>query len=409
VAPPTGLAAPAAVRRIDVDAPVADLDLGTARAGGAYRGLGALVERGGRPIGFITLPAAAGRVTAGALERALAPLRDAPPHPTGDGAADAPRPAGTVAVTTCDNPGPLLRCLESILAGLAPGDGVIVVENRPSGSRVPAALRDRFGDDPRIAYVEEGRPGLGRARNAGLDACTTEFIAFTDDDVVADARWSRSLFGALAREPRAAVVTGLIVPLSLETPSQVTLEEFAGFSKGFARRRFRLSEPPEDDPLFPYAAGLFGSGANIAARTRLLREMGGFDPSLGTGTPAWGGEDLELFTRTVLSGHDLVYEPAGMVWHEHPDTLRRLRRQAYGYGAGLGAALAKQVLVGPARAGLVRRIPGGVRHLFASDSRKNERKGAGYPRSLTVLELAGILAGPVGYVRSRIATRRMGG
>jgi hypothetical protein len=93
------------------------------------------------------------------------------------------------------------------------------------------------------------------------------------------------------------------------------------------------------------------------------------------------------------------------VWHEHPDTPERLRRQAYGYGAGLGAAIAKLVACGPSRTGLLRRIPAGARHMLASDSPKNARKGPAYPRRLTLMELAGLASGPVGYARSRLAGR----
>jgi GT2 family glycosyltransferase len=399
-----GIAAPVAVRQIDAGLPAADTDLGTARGGGAYRALAALVVRDGWPAAFVTVPATDGRVAAADLRAAI----DAVP-PRGPSAGGRPGPraeAGTVVVATCNNPAPLIRTLESILAGLAYGDRVLVVENRPAGSTVQAALRARFGDDERIGYVEEARPGLGRARNAALAACETELIAFTDDDVVADGAWSRRLFDALWQDPAAAVVTGLIVPLSLETESQLVLEEFAGFAKGFARRRFHMDAPPAGDPLFPFAAGAFGSGANIGCRVALLRDITGYDDALGTGTPSRGGEDLDLFTRALLAGHALVYEPGAYVWHEHPDTPERLQRQAFNYGAALSAVIAKQLVLGDHRGDLLRRVPAGVRYLFDPASRKNERKSASYPRRLTVMELAGMAVGPVGYLRSARATRR---
>jgi GT2 family glycosyltransferase len=399
---PERLLAPVAVRRIDAAAAIVGMDLGRPRDGGRYRGLAALVERDGRPVGFVTVPAPGGRVGGARLREEVERLGVLTDPPAGR---PGPRPPGTVIVTTCNSPGPLGRCIDSVLDGLAAGDRVLVVENRPVGSRVARALQERYPGDPRVGYVEESRPGLGRARNAALAACGTEFIAFTDDDVIADAAWSRRLFDALWDDPEAAVVTGLIVPLALETPSQVTLEEFAGFAKGFELRRFHMSDPP-DDPLFPFAAGLFGSGANLACRTAMLRGIGGYDDALGTGTPARGGEDLDLFTRAILAGHALVYEPGAVVWHEHPDSPRRLRRQAFGYGAGLSAVLTKQLLFGRDRRDLLRRVPAGLRFLASSDSRKNERKGPSYPRHLTAIELGGMLVGPIGYLRSLRAARR---
>ncbi len=399
---PTRLTAPVTVRQINAGEPAAEIALGHARDGSPYRGLAAVITRDGRPVGFVTLPASDGRVSAERLRQAiedLTPTTTTLPHRS------VSRPAGTVVVTTCNSPTSLIRTIDSIVPGLAVDDRVLVVENRPDGSVVKAALHEAFGGDPRIGYIEERRPGLGRARNAALAVCQTEFIAFTDDDVIVDPAWSQCLFDTLWSDAATAVVTGLIVPLSLETPSQITLEEFAGFAKGFERRRFDMADRPKD-PLFPFAAGQFGSGANIACRVSMLRGIGGYDDALGTGTPARGGEDLDLFTRALLAGHALIYEPAAFVWHEHPDTPRRLRRQTFAYGAALSATITKQLVVGQHRRELLRRVPAGLRYLASPDSVKNERKSASYPRHLTVLELAGMLVGPVGYLRSRAATRR---
>ena len=68
-----------------------------------------------------------------------------------------------------------------------------------------------------------------------------------------------------------------------------------------------------------------------------LETIGGFDDALGTGTRSMGGDDLAALHRAVATGHDLVYEPAAIVFHRHHDNLAALRRQAYGYGAGLTA------------------------------------------------------------------------
>ena len=48
----------------------------------------------------------------------------------------------------------------------------------------------------------------------------------------------------------------------------------------------------------------------MAFRTAVLRDLGGFDEALGTGTPAQGGEDLLMFVRLLSGGGRLAYEPA---------------------------------------------------------------------------------------------------
>jgi glycosyltransferase involved in cell wall biosynthesis len=279
-----------------------------------------------------------------------------------------------------------------------------VVDNRPAGSGIGAALKKRFGDDPRVGYVAESKPGLGRARNAGLRAATTEIVAFTDDDVVLDRTWLGWLVAGFSAADRVACVTGLIVPLELETQAQVFMEEFSGFSKGFEQRIWDRDEHRLDHPLYPYTVGLFGSGASAAFRRDILLEAGGFDPHLGIGTPAIGGEDIDIYARIVLGGHQIVYQPASVLRHLHRREMSAANRQIQGYGSGLTAMLTKHVLAdAKTRRAVLRRIPAGVRYAVSPKSPKNARKPPEFTLRQSVLEWAGMAYGPIGYFRSRLA------
>ncbi len=196
-------------------------------------------------------------------------------------------------------------------------------------------------------------------------------------------------------------MTGLILPCDLETDQQLRIEQFAGFGKGYERRVYRASEPTS--ALFPFAAGEFGSGACTALRADVARALGGFDPALGTGTPARGGEDLDLFVRVLTAGYALVYEPAAVLWHEHPDGVQRLNRELFGYGIGLAAMLTKQMLQGHAPV-MLRGVPEAWRFMRDPVSRKNVRKPDDYPRMLEWIERAGMVVGPVAYAHSRRRT-----
>jgi GT2 family glycosyltransferase len=317
-----------------------------------------------------------------------------------------PRPAddraAAVIVTTCAASRSLGRTLEGILLQSTPPAEIIVVDNRPHTSGVRAQL-DGFPAD--IRYVAEPARGLSRARNAGLAAATAPVVAFTDDDVEVDSRWLQFLLSGFV-DDQVACVTGLILPLELATPAQVWFEQFGGFTKGFIRRRFDLADHRPDDLLYPYAAGVFGSGANSAFRAATLRRLGGFDVYLGAGTAARGGEDLDIFLSVVRSGHALVYEPAALLRHAHKRTMAGLRRQLYDYGVGLGAMVSKRVVTRPAERGPIARLaPAGMRRLLGPGSPKNAGKSSQYPRSLTLAELAGVAWGPAGYTASRVGRR----
>jgi GT2 family glycosyltransferase len=418
------LTAPVAVRVLDVDEPLRDLHLSYAGGRQDYRSLLAIVRLAEDPIGVATFPVDRGRVTRAQLAGGVAAqlgrqldeayerrdLTSDSPGSIDISARDAvtdgsPCPSISVVVPTCANPGPLERCLRSILRSEYDDFEVIVVENRPRSSETARLLVERFAGDGRLRYVEEPRPSASLARNAGLAAAEGEVVAFTDDDVIVDPLWLRASAAALTAGPQVACVTGLILPLALEDDSQLLLEQFAGFGKGFVPKTYRLPEAREENPLLPYAAGSLGSGASIVMLTAVARELGGFDPALGPATPARGGEDLDLLARLLRSGYALSYEPRAIVWHEHPDGSTRLRRQVFSYGIGLGAMLGKQLIACPRRRDFVRAIPRGVRYLRDPGSRKNVGKPAAYPRELTKLERRGMLIGPALYVVSAIVAR----
>lgn len=307
----------------------------------------------------------------------------------------------SVVVTTCADATAAVQCVKTVRAhGRGPLE-VIVVENRPAESDVREALDTEFGRDAAVRYVEERTPGLSRARNAGLAAATGSIVAFLDDDVVVDDGWLQALRDAFAAYPEAACVTGQIEPLELGTPAQSLLEQYAAFGKGMTRRVYRLDAPPDDIPLFPYTAGHFGSGANMAFRREALLRLGGFDPRLGAGTQARGAEDLDICIRLILNGQALVYEPLAIVRHHHLHTMSLLYRKVFSYGVGLGALITKHLTTGRQRSRLLRLIPAGLRYLLNPQSRKNAAKATDFPRQLELIEWLGLLVGPVAYARSR--------
>jgi GT2 family glycosyltransferase len=406
-------AGPFAIRAVDAEQRLPYVQLQASRRGEPYHRLLALARRDGCPLGWVSIPVAADGTASLASVHALAERTPVPRSSLQrrEGAQDDEPAAAdgallSVVVCTCAQVESVICCVDAILAGGHRSLEVIVVENRPRGSKVSDALSERFAGDPRIRCVEEALPGLGRARNAGLREARGALVAFTDDDVTVDASWIPALRRAFAANPEASCVAGLIAPLELETPEQVSLERFANYGKGFVSRVYSIRDPPPDQPLFPYTAGHFVSGANIAFRAAELRRLGGFDPALGTGTPSRGSEDLDVCIRALHTGAQLVYEPRALVWHRHPDTEAGLRRRAFDYGVALGSLVGKHLLMESDRWDIFSRIPGGVRYLLDPGSRKNASRGPGFPARLVWLERLGLLCGPFAYLRSRFGVMR---
>jgi len=315
-------------------------------------------------------------------------------------------PFVSVIVPTRDRPEQVRRCLQSLLALHYPRYEIIVVDNAPSSSATADLIQQTYCAVPQVRYIREDRPGSSWARNRGMMAARGEILAFADDDVIIDRYWLLELVRAFSRADRVACVTGLVLPVELETPPQFWIEEYGGFSKGFTRRIFDMAENHPKTPLYPYTAGRFGTGASMAFTAAFLRSVSGFDPALGPGSPAQGGEDLTLFFQAVTRGYKLVYESAALVYHPHRRDYSGLRKQIYQYGIGLAAYLTRSMLDTPRLLlDLVTKLPYGLFFILSARSPKNSKKSENYPQELTMLERKGMLYGPFAYMRSRWAIR----
>ena len=97
-----------------------------------------------------------------------------------------------------------------------------------------------------------------------------------------------------------------------------------------------------------------------------------------------------------------MYEPTAIVRHWHRREYDGIRRQAFGYGVGLGAYLTASVWGRPALlAAMLRRTVPAVRHLLDPNSVKNTGREQCFPRELVWREQAGLLTGPLAYAASR--------
>ncbi len=322
--------------------------------------------------------------------------RSAAPAIEGD-----PMPA-VVVIATRDRLEQLGACLAALDRQDHSDFEVIVVDNDPASPSARSTVESASVKGRSVRYVHETTPGLANAHNAALPYVEAPIVAFTDDDVVPDVGWLSAIARTFAEFPNAACVTGLIYPASLDHEAQYLVEHL-GLGKAFERRVFDLAENRPKSGLFPYAVGACGSGANMAFRTQALRAVGGFDGALGTGSPGRGGDDLAAFFDVILAGHALIYEPAALVRHHHDPDKDRFRRQVRQYGTGLGAYLTRCAVDHPELLPrMIMGIPAGLRHLAQINGAGMESR-VGVPMGP---RLAGLVAGPVAYLRGRRALHR---
>ena len=312
----------------------------------------------------------------------------------------------SVVVCTRDRPDELRRCLNSLVQQDHPDFAVWVVDNT-AGNNLTREVAESYGDDIEVHYVVEPRSGLSRARNRALEQDLGDIVAWLDDDEVADSMWLSELVRAFEQHPEVVGASGLVVPAELLTKAQVWFEQFGGHSKGrgFIPDKFSQATRSRQHPLYPLPP--FGVGANMAFRTKALRQLGGFDEALGAGTPAQGAEDTKVFTDFLLAGESTLYWPSAITRHFHRRDLNGLRRQMRGYGAGLAAFYTAEVFSRPSTVlDLLRLAPRALRDVYSRDSPRVATVEEDFPRILLAQNRREMVVGPWLYLRGRIQNWR---
>lgn len=346
---------PCAVAEVDIDL---ERPLGDLAGLGAYTRVLVLVRLRGVPVGYVSAPVTDGAVTGRALGRRISEsledrlVRRAIAARLLSGASvptTTSNPVLTIIVCTRNRPEDLADCLSSLEPLVDERHEVLVVDNAPSDDRTERVVHAR---NRPMRYVREDRPGLSWARRCGVALANGQFVAFVDDDVRVDAAWAEAVVSAFA-EAGVMAVLGLVAPAELDTRAQQDFEWHGGFGRGFDRRWLRRATHQAAAPAFANT-GTFGTGANMAFRRTIFSEVGLFDTALGAGTPAEGGEDLDMIFRILEAGHTVVYEPAALVWHRHRRDDAALRSQVISWGRGMSAYLARSWVAYPeARQGLL--------------------------------------------------------
>jgi len=388
-----------------------------------------LVRVHGEPLGYLFLEQQPGHLDADALRRQAAvefatglsdhlaadgiALPSIDSHsagyviaPADDRCRNRTMPQGLVSVIVCTrNRSDILRpCLDRLTALSYSDLEILIIDNAPSDTRTRELVAEIRSRDARFRYLCEPRPGLSVARNRGLVESRGRFIAYTDDDVAVDPGWIDGLLRGFTAGPSVGCVTGLVCTAGVGSPAEAYFDARSpSWSARIEPEQFDLGEHRRESSLFPYSAGIYGTGANFALRRELVEATGPFDESLGAGTLTRGGEDLDMFVRVLRAGFSIMYQPAALVWHHHRADDEALRSQLFGYGSGMAAYLVKYLLSSKTGPDILKRIPGGLlrmRHIRRDTARRMPTTVAA-PRGAWTREGAGMVAGPLLYARAR--------
>lgn len=210
-----------------------------------------------------------------------------------------------VAVIICayadERYGDLCRAIASLESQSLPAAEVVVAVDR--NDALLARVRSDFPDVKAVANTQH--PGAGGARNSGVAVATTDFVAFIDDDCIADPSWLENLLPAVSRTDVLGG-GGSIRPL---WPSQRPTwfpEEF-----NWAVGGTYLGLPTMVAPVRNVFAG------NMIVRRDVFVELGGFLAGFGKQGSASEPEETEFCIRASQRWptRSWIYVPHAGVQH----------------------------------------------------------------------------------------------
>ena len=239
------------------------------------------------------------------------------------------RAAVTVVIPVRDRHAELARCLTGLRDG-AGGPRLIVVDDASADPAAIAAIAAKHGAEV-VRRPVNGGPGA--ARNTGLAAAATEFVAFLDSDCVPEPGWLDRLLPHFA-DPAVGAVAPRIVPHQAGTS---WLARYEGASS-------TLDMGARPSIVRPGARVSYVPGAALVVRRAAAGA--GFADGL------FVGEDVDFIWRLPAAGWRVRYEPSATMGHDHRVRFRAWfsRRADYGTSAAV----------------LERLHPGAVRPLYAS-------------------------------------------
>ena len=179
---------------------------------------------------------------------------------------------------------------------------VIVVDNNSQDST--RNLTENFCRNyPNIKYFLETRQGLSHARNRGWFEAKGEYVGYVDDDCQVPAQWL-TVAKEIIDQMAPAILGGPTYPFYNSPKPLWWKNNYGAFEHSQSPRSLHQSE--------------FLIGCNIFVRRSILKDMCGFDNTLGMYDQNLGyGEESELQSRLCATMPDeiIYYDPKLFVYH----------------------------------------------------------------------------------------------
>jgi glycosyltransferase involved in cell wall biosynthesis len=216
------------------------------------------------------------------------------------------------------------KCLDSLVAQQLSSDRfeVLVVDNL-STDHTPEVISRYTTSHPHFRSILATKQGLSFARNVGWQNALGRYVAYIDDDAIAEMDWLSTMAEFIAEHPKAIAFGGPYDAYTLTELPRWFPPEYGRLSFGDQLHPIQLVEE-------------WIPGSNMVFTRKILAQIGGFDEALGmTGQKAAYMEEIELLLQLSAQNIPIFYIPTLKVRHliaDYKMSLRWLLKSLYAEG-----------------------------------------------------------------------------
>ena len=222
----------------------------------------------------------------------------------------------SIIVCTHNSSHDAVDCLEVLRTQIDEYAEIIVVDSA-SHEEHATRIREFAASRPDLQFLRLDKPGVSRARNAGIAVASGDWFAFVDDDAVPFDDWYEKMVAAIDSAPaERAGIGGAVRP---RWPSQ-----FDGTRIPSLWRKY-LSIV--DAPIAGSARiGFSVVAANYVLRRSAMHKIGNFNEQIGRmGGSLLSAGDSHITTNLLDAGYDVWFDPSFAVYHKIPSKRLQLK------------------------------------------------------------------------------------
>ena len=205
----------------------------------------------------------------------------------------------SVVIVTYNRPRDAWETIESLMKQSIPPLEIIVIDDASS-----PPFTSKMADGKVKLHRFEKEVGVSAARNYGIQVACGNYIAFIDDDAVADSRWIEEFQKGM--ELKADVLGGPIEPLYEASPPKWWTEKDFGHYVSIGNAPNKYAD---------FTPGIWS--ANMVLKKELVEAVGNFNTQVGRkGGKLLAREDVDLVNRAKEKGCKILFLPKARVYHK---------------------------------------------------------------------------------------------